>query len=126
MTQSDEGFQVRDRRTRESEPSPEADAGQKPREAQGQATPDRGPRERSLAGLFIMLATFAVTALEGAPDPKTGQLHRDPAQAAELIDILMLLREKTDGRRTVEESQLLEQVIYDLQLRYVQSTSRQA
>jgi hypothetical protein len=36
----------------------------------------------------------------------------------------MLLRERTEGRRTAEESQVLEQIIYDLQLQYVQSASR--
>jgi hypothetical protein len=71
-----------------------------------------------------MLASLAMAALEGAPDPTTGQTHRDPMQAAELIDVLMLLREKTEGHRTPEETQVLEEIIYDLQLRYVSATQR--
>src|SRR5919197_4023876 len=123
MTQSDEGFRVTDRRSRANEPPQPADVGQQPSEPQQPAAGER-PQERSLIGLFVMLAGFAAVALAGAPDPKTGQIHRDPAQAAELIDILMLLRERTEGRRTAEESQVLEQIIYDLQLQYVQSASR--
>ena len=52
--------------------------------------------------------------------------HRQRAQArdhaAEMIDILLLLRAKTEGNRTPEETQLLEDVLYDLQLRYVRAT----
>lgn len=70
----------------------------------------------------MMLASFTLAALEGVRDPASGELHRDPHQAAELIDILILLRERTEGRRTPEESQALDELLYDLQLRYVRAT----
>ena len=82
------------------------------------------PGERSLAGLFMMLASSAVVALGEAPDPLTGQRQMDLAQAADAIDLLVLLREKTEGNRSDEESQVLEELIYDLQLRYVRVTKR--
>ena len=50
------------------------------------------------------------------------RVQKDLAQASEAIDILVLLREKTQGNRTPEESDLLEQIIYDLQLRFVRAT----
>ena len=56
--------------------------------------------------------------------PATGQVRVDPAMAAESIDLLLLLREKTEGNRTPEETQLLDELIYDLQLRYVAATQR--
>jgi len=77
-----------------------------------------------LAGLFMMLASSAIVAMGDAVDPVTGQRHRDPGQAAELIDLLMLLRKKTEGNRTSEETQILDELIYDLQLRYVNVSSR--
>lgn len=122
---ADSGFQIRDRRRRDDEPSPaEADRRERPPESgPGVRPPDGQARERTLIGLFMMLASFAVAALDGVPDPGTGQVDRDPQQAAELIDILMLLREKTEGHRTAEETQMLEGIIYDLQLRYVKATS---
>lgn len=80
--------------------------------------------ERSLVGLFMMLASLAAAALEGVPDPVTGQVQPDPGQAAEIIDVLVLLRERTEGRRTAEETQALDEVIYELQLRYVRATTR--
>jgi hypothetical protein len=66
-----------------------------------------------------MLASSAVVALGETADPATGQARRDPGAASEVIDLLVLLREKTEGHRTPRESQLLEELIYDLQLRYV-------
>ena len=87
-------------------------------------TPQVGGPERNLAGLFVMLASSAAMAMGDAPDPMTGQVHRDLGQAAELIDVLVLLREKTEGHRTPEETQILDEVLYDLQLRYVAATKR--
>ena len=40
-------------------------------------------------------------------------------QAKEAIDLLALLRIKTNGNRTDQESHLLEEMLYDLQLRFV-------
>jgi hypothetical protein len=51
-------------------------------------------------------------------------VSRDLGQAAELIDLLLLLREKTEGNRSPEETQVLEELMYDLQLRYVAATKR--
>ena len=64
----------------------------------------------------------AVVALGDAPDPATGQRQRVLPHAAEVIDLLLLLRAKTEGNRTVEESQILDELLYDLQLRYVRAT----
>jgi hypothetical protein len=124
--ESDRGFRVRDRRGRaEAEPSApqEGRRGPRPERVEVRPEPPRA-QERSLVGLFMMMASLALTALEGVEDPATGQRHRDPEQAADLIDMLMLLREKTGGHRTPEESQALEALIYDLQLRYVKATDR--
>jgi hypothetical protein len=67
----------------------------------------------------MMLASSAVVSLGDAPDPMTGQRHRDLTNAADAIDLLILLREKTEGHRTPEETQVLDELLYDLQLRYV-------
>jgi hypothetical protein len=72
----------------------------------------------------MMLAGSAAIAMGDAPDPVTGQRHRDLTQAAEAIDMLVLLREKTEGHRSATETQVLEGLVYDLQLRYVEATRR--
>lgn len=83
--------------------------------------PGAPPRELDLTVLFIMLASSALVHLGKAPDPMTGVPQRDLTQARLSIDLLRLLREKTEGRRTAEESQLLEDLLYDLQLQFVEA-----
>ena len=122
--ESEDVFKVTDRRRRlEDEEAPRpAPAAAEPR----QPSPvDLSPAgERSLAGLFMMLASSAVVALGEAPDPLTGQRQVDLAQAADAIDLLILLREKTEGNRSPDENRILEEVLYDLQLRYVHATKK--
>ena len=118
MTQQpEEGFKVTDRRRRDDEVPHGHDV------APPEPTPQSSARvaKRTLADLFMMLASEAVVALGDAPDPVTGQREQALPQAAEMIDLLLLLREKTEGNRTDVETQILEEVLYDLQLRYVRA-----
>jgi hypothetical protein len=70
-----------------------------------------------------MFASSALINLGEAADPATGGRLVDLDQAKDAIDLLLLLREKTAGNRTEHESQLLEQIIYDVQMRYVRARS---
>jgi hypothetical protein len=120
-------FKVTDRRRRPDEDPPAPAAPPRAPEAEpvhAGLFHGGGVGERSLAGLFMMLASSAVVALGDAPDPLTGQRQVDLAQAADAIDLLILLREKTEGNRSPEESRILEEIVYDLQLRYVHATKR--
>jgi len=67
----------------------------------------------------MMFASSALVSLGLAPDPQTNESRRDLAQAQAAIDVLLMLREKTNGNRTEQESRLLESVLYDLQMRFV-------
>ncbi|HEX2173023.1 MAG TPA: DUF1844 domain-containing protein [Dehalococcoidia bacterium] len=116
----DEGFKVTDRRRRGDEASGGPHGPR--RETSGGAQPVRAPETRTLADLFLMLGAEAAVALGDAPDPVTGQRQRLLPQAAEIIDLLLLLRDKTEGNRSADETQVLEELLYDLQLRYVRAT----
>ena len=54
-------------------------------------------------------------------DPETGKTGRDLMLAKHTIDTLGMLKEKTAGNLTMDESNLLETVLYDLKLRFVNS-----
>jgi len=119
--ESGTGFQVRDRRSRHDE----AVSTPPPREAKTHSTASEGATvqsERNLIGLFMMLASAAASAIEGVTDPGSGQRRQDLQHAAEFVETLILLRQKTEGRRTSEESKALDDLIYELQCRYVQAT----
>lgn len=131
-SEPEEGFKVIDRRRQPGEAVPPAAAPEPavpPRSAAGPGS-DIGtpapPAEpgRSLAGLFVMLAGSAAMAMGEVADPVTGQRHMDLDQAADIIDLLLLLREKTEGHRTAEETQVLDELLYDLQLRFVSVRKR--
>lgn len=68
----------------------------------------------------LSLAHSALVHLGVAPDPATGQEHPPSLPLArQTIDLVSLLADKTKGNLTGEEERLLEQLLYDLRLRYV-------
>jgi Domain of unknown function (DUF1844) len=127
----DEAFKVTDRRRRDdideapATPAPPHPAAPPPATAPagaaapGQAAPLQGGPD--LQGLFIMLASSALVNLGEAADPETGERGLDLEHAKDAIDLLSLLRVKTEGNRTEQESHLLEEMLYDLQLRFVRA-----
>jgi hypothetical protein len=77
----------------------------------------------SFTTFVVSLASSAAIHFGDLPDPTTGQ----PAEvnlegAAQMIDILALLEEKTRGNLTLEERQVLDQVLYELRLRFVEAS----
>jgi Domain of unknown function (DUF1844) len=135
----EEAFKVTDRRRRadDEEPAPSvasappgpAETTAAPRPEPSRPEPSRiespsapPPDELDLQGLFVMFASSALIGLGAAPDPMTGLQRVDLDQAQEAIETLLLLRVKTEGNRTEAESRLLEQILYDLQMRFVRVT----
>jgi len=53
-------------------------------------------------------------------DPDAGN-HRDLEAARYIVDTLAMLREKTRGNLTSEESSLLDTVLHELRVRFVQA-----
>ena len=76
----------------------------------------------SFTAFVVSLASSAAIHFGDLPDPNTGErAELNLEGAAQMIDILALLEEKTRGNLTLEERQVLEQVLYELRLRYVQA-----
>jgi len=71
--------------------------------------------------LIMSLATSAVMAMGKAPDPHTGQVFKDMAMARQNIDIIAMLQNKTKGNCSKEEEHLLEGILYELRMLFVEA-----
>lgn len=77
----------------------------------------------TFVGFVLSLAHTAAVHFGDVPDPVTGQIGRPNLPAAQqMIEILALLEEKTRGNLSAEERQLLEQLVYELRVRFVEAT----
>jgi hypothetical protein len=78
----------------------------------------------NFAAFVLSLAHTAAVHFGDIPDPVTGQASEPNVPAAQqMIDILSLLEAKTRGNLTAEERQLLEQLLFELKMRYVEATT---
>jgi hypothetical protein len=77
----------------------------------------------SFAAFVVSLAHTAAVHFGDVPDPATGVTAAPSLPLAhQMIDILALLEEKTRGNLTVEERQLLEGLLYELRMRFVDAS----
>jgi hypothetical protein len=84
-------------------------------------TDTQGEGAISFAAFILSLAHTAAVHFGDIPDPVTGQTGEANLPAAQqMIDILSLLDTKTRGNLTAEERQLLEQILFELRMRYVE------
>jgi uncharacterized protein DUF1844 len=76
----------------------------------------------NFAAFVLSLAHTAAVHFGDLPDPVSGKGGEANLTAAQqMIDILALIEEKTRGNLTVEERQLLDQVLFELRMRYVEA-----
>ena len=68
---------------------------------------------------ILSLSTTAMYHFGDFPDPSTGETRRNLSAAKQTIDILGMLRDKTEGNLKDEEKQLLEGLLFELRMRYV-------
>lgn len=86
-----------------------------------------GAPETDFTYFISTLGMQALSALGVLPDPATGKprnatTSEELAQAKYLIDIIQMLAGKTKGNLTHEESASLEELMYQLRVRYVEKS----
>jgi uncharacterized protein DUF1844 len=87
--------------------------------AEPAADDERGSRFPSdFLGLLISLGAQGSMLLMGGPEGEPPDLDG----ARSLIELLGALKEKTEGRRTPQEDQLLDGLLYELRMAFVQAT----
>jgi adenylosuccinate lyase len=75
----------------------------------------------SFSTLVLSIASSAAISLGLAPNPATNQIEKDLRIAQFNIDLLVLLKIKTDKNLTEDEQKYLNTVISDLQMKFVQA-----
>ena len=71
---------------------------------------------------FVMsLATTAAVHFGDVADPASGQKQANLPAASQMIDILAMLKEKTQGNLDAEETELVDTLLYELRMRFVEA-----
>jgi len=130
----DKGFKIQDRRRF----SPETG---EPRENEGTEEPTQGLNQEPVAQqseenesstdealpainfptFIISLSTQALMHLGEIPNPLSGKVEKEIRVAKQTIDILSLLQDKTRGNLDQGEEKLIEEVLFDLRMKYVEA-----
>lgn len=80
-----------------------------------------GPEPEVTFGAFLVgLSTQALMLLGDIADPETGAAHADLPGAQQLIDIIGMLQRKTQGNLDRDEAQLIETILFELRMKYVE------
>jgi Domain of unknown function (DUF1844) len=72
----------------------------------------------------LSLGSSALLHLGEIENPNDGVSQKDLPLAKHTIDILAMLADKTKGNLTTAEEKLIESLLYDLRLRYVEATKK--
>ncbi|MGH8013594.1 MAG: DUF1844 domain-containing protein [Candidatus Binataceae bacterium] len=138
------GFKVDDRRRFSSEgdlkpefsetaeePSPAPEASELRPDARSSATTRaagqaaRGDAaELNFATFVVGLSTEALVHLGEIPDPQSGAPVQSLPAAQQLIDIIGMLKEKTRGNLDQDEQALIDAILFDLRMKFVERARR--
>lgn len=75
----------------------------------------------SFTAFVMSLATTAAVHFGDMPDPASGATQANLPAASQMIDILAMLKEKTAGNLDPEESDLVDTLLYELRMRFVEA-----
>ena len=105
---------------RPTEPDPPAASAPEPQAPPGDPLTPPLDDIVSFSSFLLGLSTQALLHLGEIEIPVSGRVERDLGAAKHVIDILGILKDKTRGNLEQAEQQLLDAVLYDLRMRYVE------
>ena len=100
------------------EPSKEEEPGNKSK------TTNETLPEINFSTFVISLSTQALMHLGEIPNPLSGKVEDDIPVAKQMIDIINVLHEKTRGNLDQGEEKLMEDVLFDLRMKYVEAVKK--
>lgn len=119
-------FVVRDKRF--SATKEEKEEHQAKEEAKAEVPPKReAPREEQplpeveFSSFIFSLSTSVLIQLGEIEDPFTQKSVKNLPLAKQTIDLIAMIKEKTKGNLTPQEERLIENILYDLKMRYVKA-----
>jgi len=123
--EKEKGFAIKDKRFSAKQEGEETSQPkeEKKQESQGeekmkQETP---LPEITFTSLVFSLSTSALIQLGEIQDPASKQPGKNLPLAKQTIDLIGMLKEKTKGNLTSDEEKLLDNLLYDLKMRYVKA-----
>jgi len=135
--QEGKGFTVQDRRrfapdtgeARKDAPEQSDQAAQSRPQSETISSGATGAREEpapeiNFSTFVISLSTQALMHLGEIANPLNGKVETDVPVAKQMIDILGMLRDKTRGNLNASEDRLMEDILYDLRMRYVEAVKK--
>jgi Domain of unknown function (DUF1844) len=135
--QEGKGFTVQDRRrfspdtgeARKDAPEESDRATQSPPQSEtipGGATeaPQEPVPEINFSTFVISLSTQALMHLGEIASPLSGKVETDVPVAKQMIDILGMLKDKTRGNLNASEDRLMEDILFDLRMKYVEAVKK--
>lgn len=147
----EKGFVIKDRRlfdesgavraeegrTEERKPAPGVEEPQVPPEEKAPPEEKTPPEEETppqqeeqvfpeinFTGFIFSLSTTAMYHFGDFPDPVTKETRKNLPAAKQTIDILSILRTKTEGNLDEDEKQLLDGILFELRMRFVKEMSK--
>lgn len=79
-------------------------------------------RATTFTDFLLWLATMAAVQFGDLPDPVSGEpVEPNVPAAGHLVEVIGMLQEKTSGNLSPNEAKLLEDLLYELRMRFVQA-----
>ncbi|MCL4846464.1 MAG: DUF1844 domain-containing protein [Acidobacteria bacterium] len=78
----------------------------------------------TFANFIVSLGATAAIHLGDVADPSVGTTQVNLPAAGQMIDILAMLQEKTKGNLAADEQQLVDDLLYELRMRYIEASQQ--
>lgn len=130
------GFTVQDRRRFSPETGEAREESSAAPQTASESTTAEPARERLTSGqdsalpeidfstFVISLSTQALMHLGEIASPISGKIETDIDVAKQMIDLVGMLREKTRGNMNANEDRLMEGILFDLRMKYVEAVKK--
>ena len=122
--ENSKGFKVEDKRRFTQEGEPKKDQGHETRDTRPEETTKQEDKKLppvDFTTFILSLASSVQVHLGLLANPATGKPEKNLELAKQTIDLLGLMEEKTKGNLTSDEGQILQHILHDLRVQFVEA-----